>query len=421
MNLLYLAHRIPYPPNKGDKLRAFRQIQHLSRRHGVTCACFVDTPTDMRYVEDLERYCERVVAIPVNRRSATARGLAGLVTGGTVTEHFYRSGPMSRALHDLNRRQGFDVVVAFSSSMAPYALKVPAERRVLDLCDLDSAKWIECADFTNVLKRWLYQLEGKRLALRERAWINAFDAAILISDAEARTLGDAIDSRRLHFVTNGVDLPSTDVRSTPGDMRDLAKPSTVGFVGVMDYFPNVDAVCWFAQTCWEAIRRAVPRATFRIVGRSPLQRVRRLARIPGVVVTGEVASVQDELDRFDVSVAPLRIARGLQNKVLESMAAGVPVVLTAKAAEGIAGVPDRDFVVADDADALIRATIGLCCDDTLRHQIAHAGRRFVAGHHNWEQALEQFEMIVTGTTAPKTRAVEPISQAPRSVDQRVAT
>jgi len=410
MNLLYLAHRMPYPPNKGDKLRAFRQIDHLSRRHSVTCACFVDAPTDMRYVDDLARHCERVVAVPLNRTVTTLRGLVGLATGGTVTEHFYRSEPMSRAVHDLNRQQRFDAVVAFSSSMAPYALTVPAERRVLDLCDLDSAKWTEYAAFARAGTRWLYRLEGKRLAARERAWINAFDAAILISETEARPLGDGVDDRRLHFVTNGVDLPSVDGRSTAGDVHDLAKPSTVGFVGVMDYFPNVDAVCWYAETCWEAIRRAVPRATLRIVGRSPVPRVRRLARVPGVVVTGEVASVQDELDGFDVSVAPLRIARGLQNKVLESMAAGVPVVLTSNAAEGIAGVPDRDFVVADAAESLIRATIGLCCDDERRNRVAQAGRCFVATHHNWKHALEQFEMIVTGSTAPRTQPVDRISQ-----------
>ncbi len=420
MNILYLAHRIPYPPNKGDKLRAFRQIEHLSRRHRITCACFVDTPGDMRYVDDLKRYCERVVAIPLRRKVATVRGLIGLATGGTVTEHFYRSEPMRRALRDLNHQQRFDAVVAFSSGMAPFALSVPADRRVLDLCDLDSAKWAEYAAYASVPNRWLYRLEGKRLAVQERAWINAFDAAILISDAEATALGGRIDDRRLHFVTNGVDLSRVNNRPVSAGTSETARPSTVGFVGVMDYFPNVDAVCWFAETCWEAIRRAVPRATYRIVGRSPVPRVRRLSRIPGIVVTGEVESVQDELDRFDVSVAPLRIARGLQNKVLESMAAGVPVVLTAKAAEGIAARPDHDFVVVDGADAMIRATIELCCDDARRDRLARAGRRFVAVHHNWEQALEHFELIVTGTTAPKTQAVEPISHPIPNADQVTA-
>ena len=132
MNLLYLAHRLPYPPNKGDKLRAFRQIEHLSRRHRITCACFVDAPTDMRYVDDLRRYCERVVAIPISRKVATVRGLVGLATGGTVTEHFYRSEPMKLALRDLNRQRRFDAVVAFSSSMAPNAQTRTADRRVLD-------------------------------------------------------------------------------------------------------------------------------------------------------------------------------------------------------------------------------------------------------------------------------------------------
>jgi len=242
MNVLYLAHRIPYPPNKGDKLRAFRQIAHLSRNHRVTCACFVDAPADMRYVEALQRYCHRVAAIPMVRGRATLRGLLGLATGGTITEHFYRSERMRQALQGLVVRERFDAVVAFSSSMAPYALMVPTPRRVLDLCDLDSAKWTEYAAFTEAPKRWLLALEGKRLATQERAWIRAFDASILISRAEAEALGEGVDRGRLHFVTNGVDPVDGSEPSARDRGDDPGRPSTVGFVGVLDYFPNVDAV-----------------------------------------------------------------------------------------------------------------------------------------------------------------------------------
>ncbi|MCH7704795.1 MAG: hypothetical protein IIB61_06765, partial [Planctomycetes bacterium] len=145
MNILYLAHRIPYPPNKGDKLRALRQIEWLARRHRVWCACFVDDPADRKYATELARRCHAVAAIPLNRALAKARGLAGLAVGTTITESFYRHGGMTDRIAKWHRAVGFDTVVAFSSSMASYALSIPGVRRVLDMCDLDSRKWADYA------------------------------------------------------------------------------------------------------------------------------------------------------------------------------------------------------------------------------------------------------------------------------------
>ncbi len=405
MKVLYLAHRMPYPPNKGDKLRALRQIKRLSRNHGVTVACFVDDPDDMRYMNDLVQHCTKVVAIPLRRHLATARGLVGLACGSTMTESFYRSRTMRTAISKLCTETKFDIVVAFSSSMARYALNVPANRRVLDLCDLDSAKWSEYAGFTHGPKRWLYQTEAKLLGAKERAWLQAFDASILISSAEAAELDDQ-SRTKLHYITNGVEMPVRGLRDPQDDNGSCARPPTIGFVGVMDYFPNIDAVCWFAQSVWPTVRKALPEASFRIVGRAPTSRVRKLAQIPGVVVTGEVANVSDELVNLDISVAPLRIARGLQNKVLEAMAGGLAVVLTSKAAEGIDAVHGREFLVADQAEAFADAVIDLAGMPTRRAEIAATGRRFVAKSHRWSDALDAFELVVTGASRPTTRCTK---------------
>jgi len=403
MKILYLAHRIPYPPNKGDKLRAFRQLQYLSERHDVWCACFVDDTTDLRYVDELRQYVRGVAAIPLHRTIATARGLFGWLAGQTITERYYRSAAMWRAIRALERSVSFDVVAAFSSSMAPYALSVPAGRRVLDLCDLDSAKWGEYALYASGPKRWLYASEGRRLAEREHRWIRSFDASILISEAERAALSSKLYGHKVHVVTNGVDVPAAAPGATIRQTGETAKP-IIGFVGVMDYLPNVDAVCWFVETCWPAIHRTLPRATFRIVGRSPALRVRRLAAVPGVVVVGEVHDVRRELRQFDVSVAPLRIARGLQNKVLEAMAAGVPVLATSKAAAGLSAEPGRDLIVADEPISMIASGVELCRNHELGTQLAEAGRRYVATYHQWERVLEHYELIVTGATTPRSQA-----------------
>jgi sugar transferase (PEP-CTERM/EpsH1 system associated) len=392
MNILYLAHRLPYPPDKGDKIRSYRQLTRLARRHQVWCASFVDRREDAVHVRRLRRFCVSAVAVPLVRGPALIRAAAGTIRGRTVTESFYRSREMAELVRRWSRLVPFDAVVAFSSSMAGYALQASARRRVLDLCDLDSQKWLEYAEHSEPPLSWLYRLEASRLSRRERAWLDAFDAAIVISDAEAAGLDGIPRPEKLHVITNGVDLP-VHPRNHCGVPNEAP---VIGFVGAMDYRPNVDAVSWFAEACWSELQAAHPEARFRIVGRSPGRAVRRLGSMPGVEVVGAVSDVQTELQSFDISVAPMRMARGLQNKVLEAMAAGLPVVLTTKAAEGINARTGEHFVVVDSADRMIRRILGLMADPAERQRIGLAARSYVARHHRWEDPLVRFEFVATG-------------------------
>lgn len=419
MNILYLSHRIPFPPDKGDKVRSFHQLEHLSKRHCVWCACFVDDPDDRQHIAPLRTYCKDVAAIPLRKSSAMIRGALGWVYGDTITEWYYRRPAMNRAIARWCKSVDFDVVVAFSSAMAPYALRVFAGRRVLDLCDLDSLKWMDYAERSTGAKSMLFRSEGRRLATRERQWIRSFDASILISDAEAEALGDDDLRARVHVVTNGVDLTNIESRNYyPQNAHGHTKSPTVGFVGMMNYAPNVDAVCNFVSECWPAIRNAVPEAIFRIVGRSPTRAVRDLDAVSGVSVVGAVEEVATELCAFDVSVAPMRIARGLQNKVLEAMAAKRPVVLTAVAAEGISARDGHDFIIADRPNEIANSVIGLLGDASDRERLGLSARRFVALNHRWEAAMLRFELIATGmiertaeSQAP-THACYPIRREP---------
>lgn len=461
MRILYLAHRLPFPPNKGDKLRSFRHLRQLAKNHQVWCACFVDRPQDLDYVAPLRTYCEDVIAIPLSRTPSLIRGAWSLATGHTVTEGVYANRAMRRALNDLVHAIRLDLVVAYSSAMAPYALRVPAGRRVIDLCDLDSRKWRAYSAHARFPLRRLYAIEANRLAHIERRCLDEFDAVSVITSAEARALCGDRSAAHVHVITNGVDPPraarSPDALSRPGRV--------VGFLGVMNYRPNVDAVRWFVQACWPAIRREVPDAVFRIVGRWPCRAVRRLARVPGVVVVGEVQDVTPELERFDVSVAPLRIACGLQNKVLEAMASAVPVVLSAESATCVGGTPGETFVqpgeaflqageaflqagdgsrqacgaflqpddaplqeaetiapagepslqIADavlkpgeplcqssNADAFASAVTRLLHDPVERRRIGENGRDFVTARHRWDDALRAFELFATGAVVRTT-------------------
>ncbi len=408
MNILYLAHRMPYPPNKGDKLRAFRQIKKLSQHHDIWCACFVDYVGDRKYVNDLAKYCHRVEAVNLHKPLALLRGAAGWCTGSTITESFYHSSAMTRLIKRWCSETKFDAVVAFSSSMARYALSVATDRRVVDLCDLDSAKWTGYARESYFPLKQIYQTEGRRLARREADFIRRFDSAILITHAEAVQLHDIELQRRVRIVGNGVDAPHQPTQK-PNERNKSTNhgsaalpPPIVGFIGTMDYRPNVEAVVWFVKHCWPSIRRAVPRVTFRIIGRNPSRRVCKLAHVPGVVVVGEVEKVDDELSAMTVSVAPLRLARGLQNKVLEAMAASKAIVLTEAAAEGIDAQSGEHFIVEDTPDLIAQHIIALIRDEQRRCELGIAARRFVLSHHNWATELEKFELLVTGSTTPKS-------------------
>ncbi len=397
MNLLYLAHRIPYPPDKGDKLRSFKQIEYLSRRHRVWCLCFLDDPSDGKAIAPLRAHCVELAVVPLNRPAAAARGGVSLLRGQSLTEGFYHHPSMVAVLRQWSDRVAFDAVLALSSSMAGYALRVSAPRRVLDLCDIDSEKWRAYGRFSRVPWRWLYELESRRLHRAERSACTAFDAVLLISEAEARLLSGNGAPERVHVVGNGVSLPTLGSLTCASafEPAQTAKPCHIGFVGVMNYRPNVDAVCWFVREIWPIVLGAYPNSLFRIVGRSPTRKVRRLARAEGVRVVGEVQEVGQELRRFDVSVAPLRIARGLQNKVLEALAYAKPVVLTPAAAEGLQARNGEHFLVAGGAAAFAERVIQLLGDEALRGRIGQAGRAYVAAHHRWEEELSKLEDIVT--------------------------
>jgi sugar transferase (PEP-CTERM/EpsH1 system associated) len=310
---------------------------------------------------------------------------------------------MFGALDRLCLMTQFDSVIAFSSSMAPYALHVPASRRILDLCDLDSRKWLDYADASMGPVRSLYRMEGQRLAQREQEWAKQCNATILISEAEAAPLVQRTSSAHVYHIGNGVNLPAQRLPTSN-------EHPIVGFVGMMNYRPNVDAVCWFADHCWADLRQILPSAEVRIVGRSPTRKVRSLDSRSGITVVGAVDDLASELRQMDVSVAPMRIARGLQNKVLEAMADSIPVVLTSAAAEGIAGQHDRDFLKADSPTAMTRSILDLLRNPAERMRIGDAGRRFVARYHRWPEVLREFELVVTGAVN-RTAAVSGVQSS----------
>jgi sugar transferase (PEP-CTERM/EpsH1 system associated) len=344
--LLFLAHRIPFPPNKGDKIRSFHLLRHLSARHEIHLGAFVDDPDDWQYRDALKPYCASIKLLPLHSRRARLASLSGLLSGEALTLPYYRNRELATwasALADSGRvTRG----LAYSSAMAMF-MPAGLARRVIDMVDVDSDKWMQYAATQRWPLSWVYAREGRKLAEWEARVAADFDATLLVSRDEAALLQQRAPRARnkISAFENGVDA---DYFSPARDYPDPYPSDVQGvvFTGAMDYWPNIDAVKWFAERIFPAVRAAVPAAQFTIVGSRPAEAVQALARQPGVAVTGGVPDVRPWLAHAVCAVAPLRIARGVQNKVLEAMAMTRPVIASAQAAEGIRAEAGRDFILA---------------------------------------------------------------------------
>ncbi len=355
--LLFLAHRIPYPPNKGDKIRSFHLLRHLSARYYIHLGAFVDDPDDWQYRDTLKPFCASIKLLPLNPRRARLASLAGLLTGEALTLPYYRNRELARWADGLAASGTVTRGVAFSSAMAQF-MPAGLARRVLDMVDVDSDKWTQYAPTQRWPLSWVYAREGRKLAEWEARVAQDFDATLLVSNDEAALLQQRVPQakNKIGAFENGVDAdyfsPARDYPNPyASDVRGVV------FTGAMDYWPNIDAVTWFADRIFPAVREAVPSAQFTIVGSRPTEAVVSLARQPGVIVTGSVPDVRPWIAHAACAVAPLRIARGVQNKVLEAMAMARPVVASAQAAEGIRAEAGRDFILAQGEADFAQAVI----------------------------------------------------------------
>jgi sugar transferase (PEP-CTERM/EpsH1 system associated) len=381
-NILYLVHRLPYPPDKGDRIRAFHLLKFLAQHSAVHLACLADEPVRDDARAALERYCERVAIVRL-RPSRWLRGLSSALSGQTITEGVFYSPSLAATVRSWAQETEFQASLASASSMVPYLRmkELEAVPAIVDLVDVDSQKWLDYAAASRGPRAWLYRVEGQRLRRLEKDLPRWASAVTLVGKAEADLFRSFCAEGPVHVVTNGVDLDY---------FRPCADSGGEGcvFVGALDYRPNVDGAKWFCREVWPEIVRRRPDTKLRLVGRRPALAVCRLSELPGVEVVGQVPDVRPQIARVAVAVVPLQIARGVQNKVLEALAMAKAVVASPQALAGLAAKPGVHLLEAASRQQWVEVLLRLLDDQELRRRLGTAGRRYVEEHHRWNGCLE---------------------------------
>jgi sugar transferase (PEP-CTERM/EpsH1 system associated) len=403
-DLLFLSHRVPYPPDKGDKIRAWNVFRHLARAHRIHLGCFIDDPADRQHLAELRSQCADLLCVPLDPRIQRLKTLLRMRPGQPLSLGYFQDRGLQRWVDAKLAGGTIASVYVFSSAMAGYVMHATGAWRILDIVDIDSEKWTSYAETARFPARNIWAREGRTLLAFERRAVAHFDYSLFVSEHEWQrfvTLAPET-SERTGWVANGVDFDhfSPAHRFTPPFVGGGAD---VVFTGRMDYRPNIDAVQWFAREVLTVLHRRMPAARFWIVGAAPSNAVRALADLPGVHVTGRVPDTRPYLAAADAVVAPLRIARGIQNKVLEAMAMARPVVATPEAFQGVRAEPGRDILLASG----VGETVQMIADvlDGRHAMMGVAARRAVEAAHRWSVTLRPLDTLF-GLTQPEPAQAE---------------
>ena len=398
MKILYLCHRFPFPPRRGGKIRPFNMIRHLSTRHDVHVASIARSKEEAREGEGLAAHCAGYDMARVDDRVQALRMLLRLPTPTPSSFGYFHSTQLAHRIDALLAGERYDLVFVHCSSVAPYVEHLHGTPKILDFGDMDSQKWLEYARYKPFPLSLGYRLEGAKLERAERRLAGRFDLCTATTRAEWETLESYGTGVASDWFPNGVD--SGYFAPEGGDYH----RDTVCFVGRMDYYPNQECMFDFCARTLPLLRARRPSVKLVIVGADPSPRVRRLADLPGVSVTGSVADVRPYLRRSALMVAPLNIARGTQNKILEAMASGVPVVTSRVAAGGVDAVEPEHFLVGATPEEYAAAILRILGDPAERKRLSRAGRERMLSHHAWDKSMQRLDAIIERCLANRAQA-----------------
>lgn len=397
--LLFLAHRIPYPPDKGDKIRSWNILRHLAARYEVHLGAFVDAEEDWQHTPILEEICASCHFVRLNPATAKLRSLKGFVTGEALNFPYYESRDLAAWVDRTAAAMRPVLNFGFSGQVAPFLLRESTRQTptVIDFVDVDSDKWAQYAAGKRFPMSWVYAREARKLEAAEARIARSVGASLFVSEAEAALFRQrsGLAEDRVFGVRNGVDLEWFDPAvEMPNPYAEYGDAPILTFAGAMDYWANVDAVQWFADEVFPRILKTHPHARFVICGARPTAEVQALASRPNIVVTGRVDDIRPHVRHASISVASLRIARGIQNKVLEAMALARPVVCTPQALEGIDATPDTDLALADTAERFAETVIDLLANPTRAEAMGERARQRMVAAYGWPAQMAALDAII---------------------------
>jgi len=389
MNILYLCHRFPFPPKRGGKIRPFNMIRHLSAQgHRVTVCSLARSEAEATEGQGIAAHCAAFEMGQVREPLQFARMLVRLPLITPSSMGYFRSSELAAKLRHLLATQRWDLIFVHCSSVAPYVEHVTDVPKILDFGDMDSHKWLEYAHYKPFPLSLGYRLEGHKMLWAEKRLARRFDLCTATTRAEWQTLEGYGTGAATDWFPNGVDADYFSPGDAPYDA------DTISFIGRMDYYPNQECMARFCKQVWPLLRARRAALKLLIVGAEPSPEMRALGQLPGVTVTGSVPDVRPYIRGSALMVAPLAIARGTQNKILEAMAMGVPVVTSRVAAGGVDAEAETHLLVADNAADITQAILRIAENPQERQRLALAGRRRMLSHHAWPRSMHRLDGII---------------------------
>ncbi len=407
-NLLFLTHRFPYPPNRGDRIRSYNLLRVLDQHFDISLGCTTDEPVSSEQKQHVQQFCKRVHVAELSKWPRRFRAVKALVGNQSLTEAMFNAPSLHQAITQWHAEQAFDQAVIFCSSMYPYLRNehFKSTPAIVDLVDVDSEKWHQMSKEHSFPMSLIYAREAKTVRAIEKVIGHNAKLVTLVSDEEAKLYRDRCEpTSPVRGVSNGVDTTYFAPLPTETEVSPTATIQLV-FTGVLDYSPNVEGMIWFCQKIMPKLRH---HGDFRlkVVGRRPNSAVRNLDQIEGVEVVGEVPDVRPYLHSADIAISPLKLARGIQNKVLEAMACGLPTVVTPQSAEGIDASPGNEFWIANNLEDWVDTLCRLADSPALRDKTGTAARKLVESSYSWAAKLSKFIDAVQSTPrASKISSIE---------------
>ncbi|MEK7274415.1 MAG: TIGR03087 family PEP-CTERM/XrtA system glycosyltransferase [Candidatus Desantisbacteria bacterium] len=388
MKILFISQRLPYPPIRGDKIRGFNLVRGLSEQHDVSVVSFIRTTKEMADVEALKQYCTSVDVCMLGEWKSKLNACLGVFTTKPLTLSWYYSKQLWDIVQKKIRDEKFDLLFVMCSSMAQYVFDND-NPKIIDLVDVDSEKWIQYANRTSFPYSWVYSLEAKRLRRYEKDINKIFNNCLVVTEEEKKIFSSfSLYPDKITAISIGID-------------EEYFKPlleeytsNTIVFTGAMDYFPNIDAMIFFCKEILPLVKEKLPDVILYIVGSSPTQEVQRLANNKDIIVTGYVDDTRPYIGKSAVCVVPLRVAQGIQNKILEAMSMGIPVVTTSFGNKGVGAEEDKEIVVADDKNKFAEKVVEILQNRILRDQLSRNGKQLIGQRYSWKRVTDELNELI---------------------------